>query len=189
MIRLNIGGRKYATTFSTLSSKGENFFTKMILNHESNTIKSTLDETGAYFVDRNGELFGEILDYLRNGEFSIGRINSTQKRKLITELDFYGIPLPKVMNLAADNKVKVLLIQAHPDDIAYLNYSYPKKYFAEEELAQWINANMHKDINQNNHIQLTKLLEFLISKGWNVVSTAAYSQHSSRILYTLHKEE
>jgi len=72
MIRLNIGGFKHCTSLSTLSSKGENFFTKMISNHESNTIKSILDETGAYFVDRNGELFGEILDYLRNGEFSMG---------------------------------------------------------------------------------------------------------------------
>jgi len=181
MIRLNIGGFKHCTSLSTLSSKGENFFTKMISNHESNTIKSILDETGAYFVDRNGELFGEILDYLRNGEFSMG-LTSIQRNKLLKELDFYGIPLPKdMMNLADDNRARVLIIMNVDNsstEHAILNtsiYSIPQ---IDKELDKWLQGNkLEKRFGTyyptgiiEFYVNFGQLLDYLLKKGWNIVS-------------------
>ena len=61
-IRLNVGGVIYMTTESTLNSKEW-----MLSNIQSNKIPLDKDETGAFFIDRDGTCFGEILNYLRDG--------------------------------------------------------------------------------------------------------------------------
>jgi len=48
-----------------------------------------LDDKGAIFIDRNGELFIYILDYLRTGRFIIPESRRDQ-RLLSNELEFYG---------------------------------------------------------------------------------------------------
>ena len=48
IVKLNIGGIRFETTYVTLSCKGENFFTSLC----SEKIPSTKDENGYYFIDR-----------------------------------------------------------------------------------------------------------------------------------------
>ena len=103
MIKLNVGGKLFCTTKTTLTALGENFFTKMIENHESKRIPSIVDENGAYFVDRNGEIFGDILEYLRTNELDVGAMEISKQKKIQKELDFYGIPLPKISEI---NEIK-----------------------------------------------------------------------------------
>jgi hypothetical protein len=67
IVRLNIGGHRFMTTAGTLRSDGENFFTALL----SGRLPAALDETGAYFVDRNGRYFEPILDFLRTGEIAV----------------------------------------------------------------------------------------------------------------------
>ena len=57
-INLNIGGRHFETTVSTLIGRGNNFFTS-IIQHEP---PSAGDEI---FIDRDGDAFGPLLNYLR----------------------------------------------------------------------------------------------------------------------------
>ena len=90
MVKLNVGGKKYTTTRSTLELGGkECFFTRMFVYGDDNSISSTKDDEGYIFIDRNGDTFGEVLDYLRNGE--ILTETDTKRRKVELELDFYGI--------------------------------------------------------------------------------------------------
>jgi len=85
IVRLNIGGKRFTTTKTTLLSRGENFFTPLL----SGKMKSRMDETGAFFIDRNGSYFECILDFLRHGELIIpSKVKQTVVRK---EADFYGI--------------------------------------------------------------------------------------------------
>ncbi|KAL8434357.1 hypothetical protein Efla_007174 [Eimeria flavescens] len=58
---LNVGGRLYTTTASTLSNCGPHYFSRRL------SPPWLGGETREMFVDRNGELFGFILDFLRNG--------------------------------------------------------------------------------------------------------------------------
>jgi len=85
LIYLNIGGKKFVTTKTTLLSKGQNFFTPLI----SGQIKSQRDKEGAYFIDRNGTLFQPLLDFLRHGELLIPP--NLKLEHVLKEADFYSI--------------------------------------------------------------------------------------------------
>ena len=61
IIRLLVGGREHATTRDTLSMVPDSFLDRLV----SGELPSTLDEQGRYFIDRNGELFVFVLDWLR----------------------------------------------------------------------------------------------------------------------------
>ena len=54
IIKLNVGGRRFMTTYATLRSKGTNFLTKLIDNDLQHKIPSAKDEQGYYFIDQNG---------------------------------------------------------------------------------------------------------------------------------------
>jgi len=89
LVNLNVGGTKFTTTMSTLRLHGENFFTTMIDNDTQGKVRALRDDKGFFFVDRNGELFKVILDYLRSGAWNIPP--SISLERVNTELDFYRI--------------------------------------------------------------------------------------------------
>jgi len=66
------------------------FFSKLL----DGVITSTLDEDGAFLIDRNGELFKPILDYLRTGELEIP--TGISWASIQREADFYLIDLPNL---------------------------------------------------------------------------------------------
>jgi len=86
-VKLNIGGTKFLTSKSTLSSVGTNFFTKLL----SEDMPSSRDEEGCYFIDRNGKTFQILLDFLRTGELIIPP--TVNERAVYLEADFYSIDL------------------------------------------------------------------------------------------------
>jgi hypothetical protein len=89
IIRLNIGGKIFQTTETTLLSHGPNFFTGLLAKE----IPSTMDETGAYFIDRNGRLFEPILDYLRTNILIVPPTMSLEA--ILFESAFYCIEASK----------------------------------------------------------------------------------------------
>jgi hypothetical protein len=65
IVGLNIGGHIFHTTKSTLCPNGtSNFFSGLL----SGNIPSTKDAKGNYFIDRDGQYFVPILEFLRTGE-------------------------------------------------------------------------------------------------------------------------
>mmetsp|Transcript_1193 Transcript_1193/g.1718 ORF Transcript_1193/g.1718 Transcript_1193/m.1718 type:complete len:195 (+) Transcript_1193:256-840(+) len=84
IIELNVGGKKYSTTLETLT-KGENMLTSMF----SGRLRVLQDGTGAYFVDRDGELFGYILNFLRTNEIVLE--SQYMAKRLLPEARFYAI--------------------------------------------------------------------------------------------------
>ena len=90
LVKLNVGGKHYITTRSTLSGCGENFFTQMLEHANSGKLTHETDEKGYIFIDRNGELFEYVLDYLRNGTLICTKKMKLRKR-VEKELEFYGM--------------------------------------------------------------------------------------------------
>jgi hypothetical protein len=86
IVKLNVGGTKFLTTRTTLCSKGENFFTTLI----NGRIPSTKYE-GYYFIDRDGNTFKYVLEFLRTGHFEIP--NDISEQAILREIQFYGIDL------------------------------------------------------------------------------------------------
>ena len=58
---LNVGGRLYTTTLSTLCNYGPHYFSRRLSPPWRH------GETREIFIDRNGDTFSYVLDYLRNG--------------------------------------------------------------------------------------------------------------------------
>lgn len=87
MIRLNVGGRSFATTLTTLQKYPDTFLARSLAT--DNKIPLLRDETGAYFIDRNGELFAYVLDYYRIDRVVYPTLIS--REDFNRELDFWGI--------------------------------------------------------------------------------------------------
>eukprot|EP01084_Bolivina_argentea_P269100 457245_1 len=66
-IVLNVGGKKYYTSLNTLLSDSNSILCKMFEGKFA--LKPIKD--GSYFIDRDGEHFGYILNYLRNNTLNI----------------------------------------------------------------------------------------------------------------------
>lgn len=87
IIKLNIGGRIFMTTKLTLIGGGENFFVPLV----EGDFKANTDKEGAYFIDRNGDYFAPILDFLRHRKLIIP--DNVNREGVIEEANFYSIDL------------------------------------------------------------------------------------------------
>ena len=58
IVVLNVGGKQFSTTLATLASVEGSYFWKLAQ-------KVKLSSTGDFFLDRNGDMFPYVLDYLR----------------------------------------------------------------------------------------------------------------------------
>eukprot|EP01080_Neovahlkampfia_damariscottae_P006290 gene6290-10297_t len=98
IVKLNVGGKLFITTKSTLFNV-DNSLKSML---QSGNFKPDLD--GAYFIDRSPEYFPLILDYLRNPTKDLNLLSShlkdkRQKVDFQYELDFYCIQQEEIDNL------------------------------------------------------------------------------------------
>jgi hypothetical protein len=82
--RLNIGGKIFDTTPDTLA--GCPYFKQFLSGKE---LGHRFDEDGRLFVDRNGDLFSHILEYLRSRRRPPQHIIDGQKNALLAECAFY----------------------------------------------------------------------------------------------------
>lgn len=83
-VKLNVGGTKYETTKLTLESQ-ESFLSSLVSGrHEVET------DDGYIFIDRDGEPFRDILNFLRTKTLLVPDDGKTRER-LIEELDYYQL--------------------------------------------------------------------------------------------------
>ncbi|CAI8046538.1 SH3KBP1-binding protein 1 [Geodia barretti] len=85
IVRLNVGGEVFATTYGTLASAGESFFTSLL----SGRHKNTTDDSGALFIDRSPRYFSPLLHFLRSGVLEIPP--GVSHTSLQREAEFYGL--------------------------------------------------------------------------------------------------
>jgi hypothetical protein len=88
-LKLDVGGHKFTTSLTTLTSKPESMLAAMF----SGRHELIQDEKGAYFLDRDGTHFRFILNYLRDGRLVDGTLpeDKLQLQELLRESDYYGL--------------------------------------------------------------------------------------------------
>lgn len=97
VVVLNVGGALYTTTKSTLCRFSDSMLGAMF----SGGMSTTTDTNGHYFIDRDGEVFRHVLNFLRSTRLSLP-VDFNELDLLSTEADFYQIqPL-----ISAIQKVK-----------------------------------------------------------------------------------
>jgi len=90
-IRLNVGGKLFLTTLSTLTAKEPDSMLARMFAHDNGVLvwQSSVDEHGAYLIDRSPTYFEPILNYLRSGELVIDK--GVNPVGVLVEARFYGI--------------------------------------------------------------------------------------------------
>ncbi|XP_067412684.1 SH3KBP1-binding protein 1 isoform X2 [Emydura macquarii macquarii] len=93
LIQLNVGGKRFSTSWQTLTWISDSFFSSLL----SGRISTLKDETGAIFIDRDPTVFAPILNFLRTKELDPRGVNISL---LLHEAQFYGItPLVRRLQL------------------------------------------------------------------------------------------
>lgn len=92
-ITLNVGGCYYDTTRQTLCKKKNSYFSALVAN-----------EVESPFIDRDGTLFGIILNYLRNDLIVIDMNDIVIMRLIYHEAIYYNLDqLAQIMQKAIKN--------------------------------------------------------------------------------------
>jgi hypothetical protein len=84
IVRLNVGGKKFATTLETLNSARDTLFWSMIYTKK-------FDLTKEIFFDRNPEMFPYILDYLRYKKLNLKRFTPEELQILADDVEYYQL--------------------------------------------------------------------------------------------------
>lgn len=85
IIKLNIGGRQYSTTRTTLTSESDSMLAAMFSGRHS----IHQDEDGCVFIDRDGDLFAHVLNWLRSRV--IPPLDNVAKAGLLAEAQYYQL--------------------------------------------------------------------------------------------------
>mmetsp|Transcript_30348 Transcript_30348/g.42610 ORF Transcript_30348/g.42610 Transcript_30348/m.42610 type:complete len:311 (+) Transcript_30348:16-948(+) len=89
-IKLDVGGKIFATSKSTLVSMEGTYFHALLGSGNWQP-----EEDGSYFIDRNPKHFDRILDYLRIGTLEWSGLDELGRKKLKQDLDYFQIPIPR----------------------------------------------------------------------------------------------
>ncbi|KAK0403494.1 hypothetical protein QR680_016951 [Steinernema hermaphroditum] len=97
VIELNVGGRHFTTQYQTLLSATSRYFVNMFtLDQRSGRVVInkdyiTEDRAGKIFVNRDGDLFKYILQFMRDGKRCVLPTDTVTLRQLHREAEFFGI--------------------------------------------------------------------------------------------------
>ncbi|KAK3095635.1 hypothetical protein FSP39_016987, partial [Pinctada imbricata] len=89
-VTLNVGGKIFTTTRSTLTQQEPNSMLARMFGEEATVSwQSSVDSTGAYLIDRSPRYFEPILNYLRHGQLVLDR--NTSPEGVLEEAKFFGL--------------------------------------------------------------------------------------------------
>lgn len=154
VVYLNVGGQKFTTQLGTLRTHRTSalfmLFSPPYPLHQD-------PKDGSFFIDRNGEVFGLILDYLRTGTLVVPR-DPTLYAVLRREVMFYGLPI--ALQLPPSQPLSW--------EAAPMRYKHVRIILDEvEKSIEWEEGALPDDLHTR---QLFEIVEFFAGRGYQMVS-------------------
>lgn len=101
IVYFNVGGIRFATSISTIMKYPDSMLATMI---EQEQEKIMIQNKEDLFIDRDGDVFKYILDYLRNDKAIILPSDNITLNRLLLEVDFFQLSeLKKLVQSKIDN--------------------------------------------------------------------------------------
>jgi len=88
LVRLNVGGKEFSTTVDTLTKLGKSEYLTALF---AGKFGVRLDNDGRVFLDRDGERFRLVLNYLRCGTVHIKEDDLQSMHEVLEEAEFFGV--------------------------------------------------------------------------------------------------
>lgn len=88
-VKLNVGGKIFITTLSTLINKEPDSMLSRMFSQDGAMNPSDLDEHGAYLIDRSPHYFEPIMNYLRHGQLIYD--SNLNIEGILEEARFFGV--------------------------------------------------------------------------------------------------
>jgi hypothetical protein len=123
IIKLNIGGVKYQTTYDTIR-KDDNSMLSSMFSGRHKLLSMDLD--GYYFIDRNGEVFKYIIKYLRDGKINFSNMSDDTKNDLLDEAEYYNLTglINYINDYNRDTVLEHYLFNVYNIDIRDFEYKF-----------------------------------------------------------------
>jgi len=165
IVELNVGGHYFATSLTTLCKYPDSMLGVMF----SGRMTALQYRDGRYFIDRDGEAFSVILNFLRTQRVHYGQVD---KSLVHAEAEFYRIPLPiDASSIGFDGgKIQNLDLEGHSTVKSLLQYKtlYPWQDYTEKTIS-------------NNIAKIVKALtEMTIQKAGVFAATIALYQNPKK---------
>lgn len=112
VISLNVGGKLFLVPQKTLLSGDENsYFHSLVALENNSSLSVQKDESSNIFIDRDPDVFGYVLNYLR-GYTKFGKIDGNLAKKLRIDAEFFR--LPKLLRLLEEDRKERLQFRPGP---------------------------------------------------------------------------
>ncbi len=123
VVELNVGGRVFVTTRSTLCKHSSSMLAAMI---SGDMQPAQQDKQGRFFIDRNGDHFAVILAYLRHEPLQLPGFGM-QRRALEAEARFYQVVRGTLLAAILINFAPALPFQitCNPAQVQSYGQQYP----------------------------------------------------------------
>ncbi|KAJ3286883.1 hypothetical protein HK104_008845 [Borealophlyctis nickersoniae] len=114
-IDLNVGGRIFSTTRSTLLNYPDSMLAGLCRFHTSTPPSDSLSGIPTIFIDRDPDLFAVVLGYLRTNEVHL--TPTVTKAAIASEAVYYGLPgIVDILNtLDRPSSTTYYACRVHPD--------------------------------------------------------------------------
>ena len=167
VIKLNVGGHVFQTSLDNLRKYPQSVLATMF----SESFELVKGEDGSYFIDRDGEHFRHILNYLRSGEGPTSAIPANSKEEIRREATFYGLTgLVAILNdafLLEDDEINEDSSLETDDDKQSIDGHYDETTTILDEIKVKLedgHANMLKSIaslerSKEKYLEMTKKIE------------------------------
>ena len=193
IVHLNVGGLLYTTTKATLCRNPNSMLGAMF----NGSMPTSKDECGRYFIDRDGTLFGHVLNFLRSSHLAlpddfkhldqlaleadffqieplIQAINDQKQRKMYQSpsqgrlLEVIEVRTGSTATMPTNNSRVKTIISGRRDVIC----SLPSHFFGPVEKLQHATSCSELDYTElelhGSNVRL-RLAEYLQSQGWKLV--------------------